>query len=166
MSRTATSPLPEPPADPLHILPPESLLMLLAAAGMLFLILAWLVVRRFLRRRPPSPAGPPPPSPQPLDTVPAETGIATRIKALERTFLDSKAFREGCHALAAVVKSHLARSTGLAVEHMTSPEIARAVEDQRIGRFMTYLGRRRYGREEPRRKHLVEACGEARELLA
>ena len=46
MSRAGTpGHLPAAPADPLHILPPESLLLLLAAAGMLFLLLAWLYGR-------------------------------------------------------------------------------------------------------------------------
>ncbi len=164
MSRTAP-PLPAAPADPLHILPPESLWLLLAAAGMLFLALAWLVARRLFRRVPkPAPASPPVPAPVP--TVPAESGITGLINALEREFLDSKAFRDGCHALAALVKSRLARSTGLAVEHMTSPEIARAIEEPEVGRFMIALSRRRYGRDEPRRRHFAQACGEARELLA
>jgi hypothetical protein len=159
-----TSPLPAPPADPLHILPAWSLLLLLAAVGLLLLALAWLIFR-VLRRHQPPPAVEPPPAPRPAPARPDASSIATRIGDLENRFLESKAFREGCHALAGVVKAHLGRSSGLDAEHMTSSEIAAAVKDDRVGRFMTGLAGRRFGREEPRRRHFVAACQEAREVL-
>ncbi len=157
--------LPAPPADPLHILPYWSILLLLAAALCLALFLAWLLFRYLRRRRPPTPAPAPPPVPRAPVPVPS-AGVADRIEAIERKFLESKAFREGCHALAGVAKAHLGKRTGKPVERMTSPEIANAIEDERVGGFMTRLSRRRYGRNEPRRKHFKEACAEARELLA
>ncbi len=157
--------LPAPPADPLHILPYWSVLLLLAAALLFLLLLAWLLVRYLRRRRPPAPASAPPPVPR--APVPAPSiGVATRIEALERKFLETKAFREGCHALAGVAKAHLGKRTGKPVERMTSPEIAIQIEDPRVGRFMTALSRRRYGRDEPRRRHFVKACAQAREVLA
>ncbi len=165
MSRAST-PLPATPADALHILPPESLWLLLAAVAMLLLLLLWLVLRRLFRRRPRPDAAPPPPPPRQPSVVTPASDVATRIKAIEGEFLESKAYREGCHVLAAAARSHLGRDTGLAVERMTSPEIARAIEDRRIGAFMIALSRRGYGADEPRRGHFAEACAKAQELLA
>ncbi len=156
--------LPAPPADPLHILPYWSVLLLLAAALFFALFAAWLLFRYLRRRRPPVPAPAPPPVSQAPVPEPA-IGVATRIEAIERKFLETKAFREGCHALAAVARAHLGKRTGKPVERMTSPEIASLIEDKRVGGFMTRLSRRRYGRDEPRRKHFVEACAEARKVL-
>ncbi len=156
--------LPAPPADPLHILPYWSVLLLLAAALCFLLFLAWLLIKFLRRRRPPTPTPAPPPVPR--APVPSPSiGIATRIEAIERKFLESKAFREGCHALAGVTKAHLGKRTGKPVERMTSSEIASAIEDPSVGGFMTRLSQRRYGRDEPRRKHFVKACAEAREVL-
>ena len=64
-----------------------------------------------------------------------------------------------------MVKQHLAQVTGLGVEEMTSAEIAERLGNARIGRYMTGLSRRRYGRREPRRRDFGAACNEARELL-
>ena len=160
-----TGPLPAPPADPLHILPAWTWLLLLAGGGLLLLALAWLVFQT-LRRRQPAPAVEPPSVPRPVATAVPAGSIAARIRALERKFLESKAFREGCHALATAVKAHLGLETGLPAERMNSSEIAAAVEDDRVGRFMISLAQRRFGREEPRRRHFVAACEEAREMLA
>ncbi len=157
--------LPAPPADPLHILPYWSVLLLMAAALCFVLFLVWLLYKYLRRRRPPAPEPPPPPVERAPVPAPS-TGIATRIEAIERKFLETKAFREGCHALARAAKAHLGQRTGHPVERMTSPEIAIMVEDKRVGDFMTRLSRRRYGREEPRRRHFREACDRAREVLA
>ena len=112
---------------------------------------------------------------------PGAVTIDDAIAAIERRFLRSKAFRDGCHALAAAVKRHLDQLTGLGVEEMTSAEIQEAfaegvrvggprhgkrVGGPKLGRFMTGLSARRYGRDEPRRRHFVKACEEARELLS
>ena len=158
------NPLPAPIADPLHVLPPASLLALMALAGLVLLLLALLVLRRLGRRSRPAAATPIPPPPVPADVPTA--GIGDRIAAIERKFTRSKRFRDGCHALAAAVKQHLAQATGLGVEEMTSAEIAERLGDARVGRFMTGLSRRRYGRREPRRRDFGAACHEARELLA
>lgn len=156
--------LPAPPADPLHILPYWSLMLLMAAALLFLLFLAGLLLQYLSRRRSSAPASPQPPVPRAPVPEPS-ISVGTRIKALEREFLKSKAYREGCHALAGVAKSHLGKRTGKPIERMTSPEIAILVDDERVGGFMTRLSRRRYGREEPRRKHFVEACAKAREVL-
>ena len=162
MTLETLSPLPAPPAAELHILPPASLLLLLVVLALLLLFMAGLVLRGLFRRRP-APAAAAAPRPVPAA---AAISIGARIRAIERKFLESKAFREGCHALAALAKVYLGQRTGEPVERMTSLEIAIAIEDERIGRFMTALSRRRYGREEPRRRHFIAACAEARELLA
>ncbi len=159
-----STPLPAPAADPLHIMPRAIFILLLAGLILLLLVLAWLILRRFFRRRP-RPVAPPPPPPRLAPTPTPASDVGSRIQAIEREFLESKQFREGCHTLARVAKAHLGRSTGKPVERMTSPEIAIVIEDERVGRFMNSLSRRRYGREEPRRKHFVEACAEAREML-
>ncbi len=164
LSSEVTTPLPSPPADPLHIMPRALFILLLAGIALLVLALLFLLLRYFALRRPRPVEEPPPPQLAPTPT-PA-TGIGSRIRALEDEFLKTKQFREGCHILARVVKAHLGRSSGHPIERMTSPEIAIMVEDQRVGSFMTDLSRRRYGREEPRRRHFVKACAEARELLA
>ena len=174
-------PLPAPPADPLHVLPPASLLALMALVGLAliaFLLLAWWLLRR---RRHRSIAEPPPVPPTPVSEPVPAASIDTAIEAIERQFLRSKAFRDGCHALAAAVKRHLERATGLGVEEMTGSEIEQAfakgvrvggprlgarIGGPVLGRFMTGLSTRRYGRKEPRRRHFVAACEEARELLS
>lgn len=165
LSSEVTAPLPAPPADPLHIMPRTLFLVLLAGIALLVLALAFLLLRYLALRRPRTPEAPSPL--QQLAPTPTPTaGIGSRIRAIEDEFLKTKHFREGCHTLARVVKAHLGRKTGHPIERMTSPEIAILVEDQRVGGFMTGLSLRRYGREEPRRRHFVKACAEARELLA
>ena len=157
------NPLPAPPADPLHILPPWSFLAAVLAALLLLGLLALFLVRRWLRRREAAePGAPPVPKPPPAA---GPVKIGAEIERLRQEFLRSKDFREGCHALAALAKAHLARRTGLGVEEMTSSEIAGAVKAPRVGELMTRLARRRYGRKEPERKHFVEACDGAREVL-
>ena len=165
------TPLPAPPADPLHILQPTTLLALAAVAAGLLAMLLLLWLRHHLRRRARR-AAPPPPTPAtaPPARQPA-AGIATRIRDLEEKILASKAFREGCHRLAMLIKTHLGQRTGIDVERMTSSEIERRFDDDgeidsRIGEFMTGLSRRRYGRAEPGRRDFVAACEEARLLLA
>ncbi len=164
------SPLPESPAGALHVLPPASLLALLALAATFLLLLAVMIARRLLRRRQ-RPVTEPPTVPRATAPPPSPAiSIGTRIQALERKFLKTKAFRDGCHSLAVLIKGHLAQVTGLAAERMTSTEIERAIDklpaaDPRVGGFMTSLSRRRYGRNAPRRRHFIAACEEARELL-
>ncbi len=174
------NPLPAPLADPLHVLPPASLPALLALAALALLALL-LMIWRHLRRRRPEAVPPQVPPPQPVaEAVPAAS-IGDAIAAIERKYVRSKAFRDGCHALATAVKRHLEKVTGLGVEEMTGAEIKRAfaegvrvggprhgarVGGPKLGRFMTALSARRYGREEPRRRHFVAACEEARELLS
>ncbi len=165
LSSEVTTPLPSPPADPLHIMPRALFILLLAGIALLLLGLLFLLLRYFALRRPQSVEEAPPP-PRLVPTPTPASSIGSRIRALEDEFLKTKQFREGCHILARLVKAHLGRSTGHPIERMTSPEIAIMVEDQRVGSFMTDLSRRRYGREEPRRRHFVKACAEARELLA
>ena len=173
-------PLPVPPADPLHVLPPASLTALLAAAAAVVLLLAFLFLR-WLARRSPAEAAAGAAAPPPVPEAAPEVLISDAIAAIERRYERSKAFRDGCHALAAAVKRHLEKVTGLGVEEMTGAEIERAfaegvrvggarhgkrVGGPKLGRFMTALSTRRYGREEPRRRHFVKACDEARELLS
>lgn len=174
------NPLPAPPADPLHVLPPVSLTTLLAMAAPALLLLATILFRLWLARRQRTAAAPKPSSPPPVPEAVPATSIGEAIATIEAQFTRSKAFRDGCHALAAAVKRHLAQVTGLGVEEMTGAEIAEAfaegvrvggprhgrrVGGPKLGRFMTGLSARRYGREEPRRRHFVAACEEARELL-
>lgn len=163
-------PLPADLAEPLHILPPWSLLALLAAVLTMLLALALLLWRRRAVRQ--DAAAPPPVPPAPAPEAASPVTLAGAIEALQRRYLKTKAFRDGCHALAQLIKTHLAGVTGLKVEEMTSAEIERAWLDDarpggaRLGRFMTGLALQRYGRAEPRRRHFVAACEEARELLA
>ncbi len=175
------NPLPAPPADPLHVLPPASLPALLALAGLVLALLGVILVKLWLARRSRAAATKPPaPPPTVPEALPAAS-IGDAIAAIERKYGRSKAFRDGCHALAAAVKRHLERVTGLGVEEMTGAEIEEAFAEgvrvggprhgkriggPKLGRFMTGLSARRYGREEPRRRHFVKACEEAKELLS
>ncbi len=172
------SPLPAPPADLLHILPSAKQMGWLTLAALALGLLALAVLQRLLRGRSREVAASPPPVPARATAPAPAVGIGPRIKALEEQFLLSKAYREGCHALASLVKTDLEQRTGMAVEEMTSSEIERAFAESvpvgrgalvggpRLGRFMTGLAGRRYGRNDPRRRHFVEACDQARELLA
>lgn len=174
------TPLPEPPAEPLAVLPWLEQLPTLVILGIVLLLIALDLLQRLLskRKRPVAAAPPPVPAVSPAGAPTADVGF--RIGALEEQFLRTKAYREGCHALAEVVKNDLEQRTGLPVEEMTSSEIEQAfvrgvrVGDERdgalvggpmLGRFMTGLAGRRFGREEPRRRHFVEACNQAREIL-
>ncbi len=171
------NPLPAPAAPPLYILPPASLLALAVLAGLilfaLLLALAWKLWRR-QRSKPPST----PPLPTPAGRQRVKTGsLGSAIESLEQRTLRTKAFRDGCHALAVLIKKHLEQVTGLGVEEMTSVEIEKTfvggvashdgarIGGAMLGAFMTGLSARRYGREEPRRRHFVAACEEARRLL-
>ncbi len=177
------NPLPAPTAPPLFILPPANLLALLALVVAFLLALLIALIWRLWRRRPkksPQPASMPPPVPQPSVT---NGGLGSAISSLERRTLQTKAFRDGCHALARLIKKHLEQATGLGVEEMTSSEIGEAfvggvkakaggtrvsggrVGGASLGPFMTGLSSRRFGREEPRRRHFVAACKEARRQL-
>ena len=174
------NPLPAPLADPLHVLPPATPQALVAVVGLALLALA-LMIWWLRRRRRPRPAATAPSPPPPLPEAIPSASIGDAIAAIERKYVRSKAFRDGCHALAAAVKRHLEQVTGLGVEEMTGAEIQEAfaegvrvggprhgarVGGPQLGRFMTQLSARRYGREEPRRRDFVKACEKARELLS
>ncbi len=150
------TPLPVPLTDPLHILSPLGPWVWLAAA--LALVLAMLA-RRLGRRR----ASPSPPAEAQAAVVPST--IETRIAELVERFGRTEAYREGCHALATLVRTFLERQTGLEIEEMTSAEIAGAIEDPRIGEFMKELRTHQYRRREPKRSHFIRLCERAIELL-
>ncbi|MEM7586636.1 MAG: hypothetical protein AAF560_24820 [Acidobacteriota bacterium] len=167
--------LPTSSAPPLYILPPTGLMMLaaLTLAFLLALLLAllWRLWKRRQRRRPaPAPAqkqAAAPPAPA--------ASLSSAITELQKRTLRSKTFRDGCHALAVLVKKHLEQITGLGVEEMTSRELQKTfaggvrgdgrIDGERLGKFMTDLSARRYGREEPRTRDFVVACDAARSLL-
>ena len=164
------TPLPEPAMDVLHILPSTSQMGWWLILAMLLALPVLVLILRMLAHRSRPATTAPEPEPAPTPVARPAVGVVGRIAALEEKILRSKAFRDGCHALAGLIKSDLEQRSGLAVEKMTSSEIEHAfrdskVTDPQIGGFMTRLSRRRYGRDAPRRRHFVEACDKARELL-
>lgn len=158
-------PLPEPLSEPLPMFtwgPPVVWWQLALAA-----LLAWAVWRWLIKPRPVLPqvpvSGPALPAAS-VAEVP-RSDFVTKLFEIERLFLESKDYREGCHALAALVRTYLEKQVNEEVEALTASEISTAFKDPRIGRFATELRDAQYGRESPTRDLFRRLCREAKSLF-
>jgi hypothetical protein len=156
-------PLPEPLSEPLQMFtlgPPVSWWQLALAA-----VITWVFWRWLLKPRPvPAPvAAPPLPAVAPLPVQRSE--FVTKLYALEGLYLESKDYREGCHALAALVRTYLEKQVGQEVEALTAVEMSTAFKDPRIGRFATELRDTQFARENPTRDLFRRLCREAKQLF-
>jgi hypothetical protein len=156
------TPLPEPLAAPVHIVPPwliQAAPWLLLAAAFLALVLFWLWWHRGDTDQPAYQPGE-----WPVPRV--RGGLAERLRELSRRFLELGQPREGCHALAAELKTHLEHRSGLDVEEMTVDEIRGRFRSRRVGEFMVDLRERQYGRTEPGDKDLEDLTDRAVQIFS
>ena len=98
-------------------------------------------------------------------------GIRGQIEALEERVGESRAYREGCHELSALTRSHLERSTGRPVEEMTVSESERACEErwasdtEGVVGFLQELETAQFATRRPTRRVFVDLCERARSVL-
>jgi hypothetical protein len=158
-------PLPEPLSDPLPMFtmgPPVVWWQLALATLLAWAAWRWLIKPRPVPPRVPAsgPALPVAPAPQ----VP-RSDFVTKLFEIESLFLESKDYREGCHALAALVRTYLEKQVNQEVEALTASEMSTAFKDPRIGRFATELRDAQYARESPTRDLFRRLCREAKALF-
>ncbi len=160
------NPLPHPPAEPLHIVPPwlpgVLLLGLLAALGLLLLgSLGWWYWRRREQRRTQLP-----------QAIPASAGgpaglsFAEQVDGIVSNHCEHYTAREGCHALARLVRQRLERLTGLDMEEMTVTEMSGRLDEKKIEAHLLKLQRHQFDRKPPRRKHLRRLGTQCKQVLA
>ena len=145
-----TRDLPAPAADPLHILPPFMPLLLgLAGAALLVSVGIWLLMYYFSTRQAMTP--------RVRQHSRTADNVAAQIRAIQKRTNGTGEFREGCHELSFLLKSHFEQSTGLQVEEMTPGEIARTLKGPLVG-FFGELSRLQFGRPEPEKTDFDRAC--------
>lgn len=157
-----TGDLPGPLAEPLHFPNPAlarwPILALLAIAGL------WWLYRRSRRAE----EGPAVTAPV-ARPRPERTGLAQALYDLREQTLKSGNFREGCHQLASLLKSHFAR-TGFGSRErvpctrMTAREIRQAVGKTAASRLLIRLEDLRFGKAEPVQGSFQQVCRRAQKV--
>lgn len=149
-------------ADPLHF-PDAEVSGWLPA--LLLLALLWLLSRWWSRRRSPAGAAP---SPAPAPPT-AGDWLIEALGELRREHLARRTYRQGCHDLAALLRSHFERlgsdTVRLPWTRLTAREIRQQAGDLPATRFLSQLAALRFGRAEPSRDDLEGACRQAIDLV-
>jgi hypothetical protein len=158
------APLPEPLTEPLRLFPlgPVAWWQVLLAGLLIWWLWRW-------AKKKPQPAATPqiPPQPSvPVSPMPAQgSDFNARVHSLEAKYLESEDYREGCHQLAATVRTQLEKDVRLEVEALTAVEMGQLFADPRIGRFSSELRDAQFGRAEPTREIFKNLCRDARHLF-
>lgn len=155
-------PLPEGLAEPLHLLPPwlpEVLFWSVVVALVAALFLWWLWRR--IRRAKDAVS-----TPLSAPSAVVVGGLAKRIQALRKRFLELGKPRDGCHALAGELRTHLEQRSGLAVEEMTVDEIRRRFQSRKIGQFFFELRAKQFARNAPSDNDFARLSRRALNLFA
>ena len=149
--------LPGPLADPLHILPPALLPLLFVLGslliGALFIAGVTFIGAQFRK-------GTVRPGPRPYISTALE-----QIDYIRREFSESAEYREGCHRLSLVMKTHFEGVTGLPVEEMTAGEIRRTFAGPEPARFFGVLAGLQFLRGEPRPQEFEDICTYSKNVL-
>lgn len=153
-------PLPH-PAAPLVPLFPDWVATV-AWLGLFALLLAlWFWARRRMRPRPaPLPAGPPAPPPPP----PPRAGVEARIREIRREGCRTGEFRAGCHALSALMRSHLQGRLGKRLETLAAEEMGPVLGDPVTAGYFLDLELLQFGRDEPGGEAFIGACNRSVEI--
>lgn len=147
-------------AEPLHLVAPIPLRALLFFATAVAL-LGWALWRHHRRRQQPSAAVAPARA-----TSQGEPGIFARIIELRRRYGESNAHRQGCHALAALLRDHFEATSSHPCTILTGLEIDRAFEDRSWSGLFELLGELQFRRREPSEKEFHTAYYLAAEAVA
>ena len=146
--------LPADLAEPLHLLKPDPWATALGwLAALLLLTLLWMLYRRLRRRRAARPLPPVPPSPP----VAAVSGIEKSIDEIRRRYSDAD-HRQGCHQLSAALREHYEETDRHRFSTLTVREVAAAIGDVALTRFLGLLADLQFGRREPSRDDFQGAC--------
>ena len=151
--------LPAGMADPLHILPPwTSLALTLGFLILLLVMLLWALVYYLTNR------------PQATDKLPSEparpyqgSAIDAAIDKIRLTHSELENYREGCHVLSAVIKTHIEKLTGLDVEEMSPSEIGANLKGN-VGNFFSDLSILQFGRKEPTKNQFFSICDDSKKI--
>ena len=139
-------------SDPLHILPPwSSIALVIAAIILIVAILIWAIAyflsKRIQHKKPP-----------PELAAPYQDGsISGTINSIEKKYTKSREYREGCHVLSAVMKSHIEKKSGVEIEEMTPDEIILSLKSN-AGLYFEDLGTLQFRKKNPLKKEFVNAC--------
>lgn len=150
------SDLPADLADPLHMAGPEG-----SSSGWLLalaLLAAALLSRRIARRRRSAPApqrAHPAPAPSP---PPAAEGLEAEIQEVRSMFSTTGNFREGCHALAEVLRRGLGRRNGVSFATLTAREIQQALGEGALPSLFGLLADLQFRPAEPARDDFLTVC--------
>lgn len=147
-------------ADPLHLLPPFPYRDLLWTVALLLLIACWWWWRR--RRRPREEATAPP-APKPVPAPPSKIDLA--IDDIARRTHEARAFRQGCHELAAVLRQYFETKLGEPLSTLTVKEIDDTVDRPWLAGCFRQLAKLQFARRVPEAPDFDDACDQARSAI-
>lgn len=154
-------PLPHPPADPLHILPPwlPWLFYLAAVAGIIWLYMKYLkrYLDALLLRLKSKWDGASPPETAPSQAV----DIGGLINDIRGRYNKGRSFRIGLFELSGGMKSYFEKKTGLPVEEMTAGEIRSRFATPEPGDFFARIEESLYSEKEPGKEEFTGLCDHA-----
>ena len=147
--------LPHELTDPMHYLDPAWVLVpMLVLAGLAIAALIWW---RYRRAAAAEASGSPIASRSGRATR-QRAGLVSQIEALKQRFLDRRRYREGCHALAELLRVHVGRRRRIALESRTAQEIRDRLGDVGISSLFELLAELQFRRVEPSRDDIAGNC--------
>jgi hypothetical protein len=164
---------PGPLAEPLHF--PHPGLARWPVLALLALAALWALYRRWQRRRPrvtaaaAPPAAPTPPRLPAGPRAPKASTLGQRLYALQQRILATRAYRDGCHELAGLLKGHfeskgLGSGKRLRYTRMTAREVLRTTGHRAASELLVQLSDLRFGRDEPTRGEFRQLCRRAQKV--
>jgi len=148
--------LPHELAEPLRYLNPAWVWGPLGALGILALaMLAWWILRSFRASRRAQPAS----HPGSTGARPVRPGgLASQIETLKQRFLDRKRYREGCHALAELLRVQVGRRRRIVLATLTAREIRGRLGELSVTSLFELLAELQFRRAEPSRDDFTGIC--------
>lgn len=136
---------------------------LVLAAVVLALLLHWAWYRRRHRLRPRDRRLAPPPAPADRLDDPSDP-----VAAIEARHLLAGTYRQGCHALADLLRERAAWSLRGEIDDvsaLTGRELGRRARNRAAAELMSTLGDQRFARGEPTKRDFRTACTLTRDVL-
>lgn len=154
-------PLPHPLGAPLSLFPvdPKYLLFGVIAATLLALVALWMLLRPKRARRAPTRRRTKAPRRQHIDN------LKSQIQVIHSWAKQEKQWRQACHTLSTLLKTHIERQTGLSIEERTIEEIEALLDESEIAHFFTKLSELQFAPGDPDERALKQRCTRATELF-
>ena len=90
-----------------------------------------------------------------------DASFAGLLKSIEKQYLGSKDYREGCYTVSNALKTHLEKTTGLEIEERTASEIKEILQEDKIFQFFKDIQVLKYHRKRPNQKDFLDTVERA-----